>query len=337
MHEAVGRLVGTAIQARERGDGVPFMIGHFVTNRCMCECASCLWKDNDSENVSLDTLKRFYSEASELGFCAAALTGGEPFMRKDLGELTRFIRHEAGIHTLLFNTGWYLKRRMDEVLPNIDMMIVSIDSAIAERHDKIRGLPGLFDRLVEGVRLVKENYPDVSLQFNTCVQKGSAEEIDPLLDLSADLGVQISFDVITEFRNGELGPMVQTEMGMPAHELQEVCATLMEKKRQGAPILNSEQYFEYFVHGKPGYRCHLPKLVMFVNGSGEVENCLKLDKNIANIKDTPLAEILELPEFKQLRTDAERCSTCNSPTMVDLSKFWENPQSVFESGGIQLG
>ena len=25
------------------------------------------------------------------------------------------------------------------------------------------------------------------------------------------------------------------------------------------------------------------------------------------------------------------------PTMVDLSKLWENPQSIFESGGIQLG
>jgi len=107
------------------------------------------------------------------GFVATALSGGEPFLRSDLGEVVRFIKQEAGMSILLFNTGWYLKQRMDEVLPHIDMMIVSLDSARAERHDAIRGLPGLFDRAIEGVRLVKDKYPDVSLQFNCCVQKGS--------------------------------------------------------------------------------------------------------------------------------------------------------------------
>ncbi len=187
------------------------------------------------------------------------------------------------------------------------------------------------------MRLVKENYPDVPVQFNTCIQKGVAEEIDPLLDLAVDLGVRVSFDVITEFRHGKSGPIAETDMGMPLHELQEVCAKLVERKRQGAPVLNSEQYFAYFADGKPGYRCHMPKVVMFVNGQGDVENCLNLENRIANIASMPLAEIMKLPAFRQLRTDAEACCTCNSPTMVDVSKFWENPQSLFEQGGIQVG
>ncbi len=152
MQAALARIVGTAVEARQRADGMPFLLAHLVTNRCMCECASCLWKDNESENVPLDDLKRFYAEASELGFAATAVSGGEPFLRKDLGKLTRFIKHEAKLSVVLVNTGWYLKRRMDEVLPNIDMLVLSVDSANAERHDKIRGLPGLFDRIVEGVR-----------------------------------------------------------------------------------------------------------------------------------------------------------------------------------------
>jgi MoaA/NifB/PqqE/SkfB family radical SAM enzyme len=238
---------------------------------------------------------------------------------------------------LLFNTGWHLKKRIDEVLPHIDMMIVSLDSAKPERHDEIRGLPGLFDRAVEGVRLVKENYPDVSLQFNCCVQTGVAGEIDDLLDLAERLGVKISFDVITEYRHGENGPFVETDRGMGHPELQEVCASLVEKKRAGAPIVNSEQYFSYFADGKPGYECHLPKLVMFVDGWGNVEYCLNLDRPIANIRETPLETIMELERFKQLRVDAEGCSSCNSPTMVDLSKLWENPALAFEEGGIAVG
>ena len=93
---------------------------------------------------------------------------------------------------------------------------------------------------------------------------------------------------------------------------------------------------KYFVDGRPGYRCHLPKLVMFVDGRGYVENCLNLDRPIANIRETPLKEIMALQPFKQLRRDAEECSSCYSPTMVDLSHVWENPQLVFESGGVAI-
>lgn len=145
IEAALQRVIGKALEARQRGDGRPFMVGHFITNRCMCKCASCLWRDNESKDVGLEDLKRFYAQARDEGFVAAALTGGEPFLRSDLGEVVRFIKQEAGMSVLLFNTGWYLKKRMDEVLPYIDMMIVSLDSARAERHDAIRGLPGLFE------------------------------------------------------------------------------------------------------------------------------------------------------------------------------------------------
>lgn len=335
--EAVRRLLGRALEARQKADGRPFIVGHFITYRCMCNCASCLWRDNDCEDVPLADLQRFYAEAREEGFVATAFSGGEPFLRKDLGELVRFIKQEAGMSILVFNTGWHLAKRIDEVLPHIDMMIVSLDSAKPERHDQIRGLPGLFERAVEGVRLVKKNYPDVSLQLNCCVQKGVADEIDDLLDLAAGLGVKISFDVITEYRHGENGPFAETDQGMDLPELREVCASLVAKKRAGAPIVNSEQYFSYFADGKPGYVCHLPKLVMFVDGWGNVEYCLNLDRPLGNIRTTPLKTIMELDRFKQLRVEAEGCSSCNSPTMVDLSKLWENPALAFEEGGIAVG
>jgi MoaA/NifB/PqqE/SkfB family radical SAM enzyme len=338
MDEARARIVARAIEARQKGDGRPFLIAHFITNRCPCRCPSCLWLHNDWEDVPLADLKRFYSEAKQEGFIATALSGGEPFIRKDLGKIVRFIKEEAGMPILLFNTGWYLKERMDEVLPYIDMMLVSLDSSRPERHDEIRGLRGLFDRLIEAVDLAKARYPGVSYQFNCCVQKGVADEIDDLIGMTDAMGMRISFDVITEYRHGEGdGAFTKTEMGLPSDELKEVCTYLLEKKRAGAPILNSELYFEYFIEGQSGYRCHFPKLAMSVDGRGYVEDCLNLDRPIANIRDTPLKEIMKLGRFGQLRQDAEECSSCNSPTMVDLSHVWQNPQLVFERGGIAIG
>lgn len=338
LEETTGKIVNRAIQERNEGSGRPFLILHLITNRCMCRCKSCLWLRNDWEDVPIDELKRFYAEAAEEGFLGTAISGGEPFLRKDLGELLKFIKEEAGIAILLFNTGWFLEERMDEILPYVDILLLSLDSASPKRHDEIRGLNGLFNRLMKGVELVKKKYPDLSTRFNTCVQKGIAEEIDDLIKLTDEKGLKISFDVITEYRRGEADSHYsETDMGMPLTELRGVCAYLLEKKREGAPIINSEIYFKYFMDGKPGYKCHYPKLCMSVDGLGNVENCLNLERPIANIREMPLKEIMALPQFKQLRKDAEDCCSCNSPTMVDLSNVWENPNLIFEQGGISIG
>jgi MoaA/NifB/PqqE/SkfB family radical SAM enzyme len=339
LAERTGKLVGRAIQARVEGDGRPFIVGHLITQRCMCDCKSCLWKHNDYQDVPTEDIKRFYAQAAGEGFLATAFSGGEPFLRKDLGEIVSFVKQEADMAILLFTTGWFLEERMDEVLPHIDMLMLSLDSARPERHDEIRGLPGLFDRLMAAVEQVNQRYPDLSKQFNVCVQRGIAEEIDDLIAIATETGLQMSFDVITEFRHGQDGShFSDTDMGLPLQELRGVCAYLLERKREGAPILNSELYFKYFMDGRPGYKCHLPKLAMcMVDGQGNVEDCLNLDRPIANIRDMPLKEIMELPRFKQLRVDAESCCSCSSPTMVDLSQFWENPKLVFEEGGIAIG
>jgi len=339
LAERMNKIVNRVVQARLEGDGRPFIVGHLITQKCMCNCRSCLWKHNDYEDVPFEDLRKFYAQAAEEGFLATAFSGGEPFLREDLGEIVKFVKEEADMGILLFTTGWFLEERMDEVLPYIDMLVMSLDSARPEIHDDIRGLPGLFDRLMKGVDLVNEKYPDVSKQFNVCVQKGIAEEIDDLIALAEDKGLQMSFDVISEYRHGEGDThFVETNMGLPPQELRGVCAYLLEKKRQGAPILNSELYFKYFVDGRPGYKCHLPKLaICMLDGRGFVEDCLNLDNPIADIREMKLKDIMELPRFKQLRVDAEACCSCNSPTMVDLSHLWENPQLVFEQGGIALG
>jgi MoaA/NifB/PqqE/SkfB family radical SAM enzyme len=334
---AVIRIAARAFYSKLKNDGRPALIAHFITNRCMCHCPSCLWKHNDWEDVPLSDLQQFYLQARKQGFVATAFTGGEPFLRKDLGEIVRFVKHQAKMNVVVFTTGWFLERRMHEVLPHIDMLIVSVDSANGERHDEIRGKPGLFDRLVRGIERARAIYPKLPIRLNTCVQQGMVDEVDDLVLLAHKLGVRISFDVITEFRNGDEGArFTETQTGLPLPELQDVCRHLILMKRQDAPILNSERYFQYFVDGRPGYNCHHPKLCMSVDGRGFVENCLDLDHPIANIREKSLAEIMELPRFKQLRIDAERCSTCSSPTMIDMSHLWENPLIAFQGGGINI-
>lgn len=336
LPEGLGRILNRAFDAHLAADDRPFLLAHLVTQRCMCRCASCLWIDNESVDVPLAELKHFYAQARDEGFVGVALSGGEPFLRSDLGELARYLKQDLGFSTLLVTTGLYLTRRMDEVLPWLDQLIVSLDSALPERHDAIRGVPGLFARMMEGVTTARARYPSLPIHFNCCVQRGMEDEVDALVALTKELGMRISFDFITEARHGDGLAARETDMGLPLADVQRIAADLLARKESGQPIVNSQRYFRYFADGRRGYRCHRPKLLLFVDGRGQVENCLELSAPLGNIRTQPLREILEGPRFRPFVRAAEGCSSCNSPTMVDLSHLWEDPTLLLQQGGIAI-
>jgi len=63
---------------------------------------------------------------------------------------------------------------------------ISIDGKDAETHDEFRGIPGSFDRAVEGAMFLKE--AGVEFQFNCTISKRNVDEIEDILVLSEKLG-----------------------------------------------------------------------------------------------------------------------------------------------------
>ncbi len=76
---------------------------------------------------------------------------------------------------------------------------------------------------------------------------------------------------------------------------------------------------------------------MFVNSNGDIENCLQLNKPIANLREISVKEAMKLPQFQQYLKDTEKCDSCNSPTMIDTSYAWEDFSLLTKSGGISFG
>ena len=91
LMERLGQIANRAVQTRIEGTGRPFIIGHLITQKCMCSCASCLWKNNDYEDVPTEGIKNFYAQAASEGFLATAFSGGEPFLRRELPEADVFL------------------------------------------------------------------------------------------------------------------------------------------------------------------------------------------------------------------------------------------------------
>ncbi len=94
-----------------------------------------------------------FAQFREQGGKELLLTGGEPFMHPQLGEL---VDAAAGLErTILTNAMIFGRGRRRELLESIDrdvVMQVSLDSATPEIHDKMRGA-GSWARALDGIGL----------------------------------------------------------------------------------------------------------------------------------------------------------------------------------------
>ncbi len=333
------RLALAAKQAKESG-GKPFVFHFLTTLRCNCDCESCLWKDNSAKNeLTLEEIKRIYMEAKKVGFFVSILWGGEPTLRKDITDIIKFAKQKARFAYIgMVTNGFLLPKQISEYGDDLDLILLSLDSPVREEHDKIRALPGLYDNIMKSVEIMKKDYPLISLQFSFSISKYNIHRVDEMIALGDRLEIPIAFNVINTIRHYSNGDIDEKgELSATDQEISDAFSRILEAKKNKSHVLNSEMYLKHFIGGKKSYRCHARKVFMFVNSNGDIEDCLQLDKPIANLRETSVREAMNLPQFQQFLKDTENCDSCNSPTMIDTSYVWEDWSLITKSGGISFG
>lgn len=128
-----------------------------LTYKCNARCKMCnIWKEKAKEDLPLDA---FHNLDKDLKY--VNLTGGEPFLRKDIVEIVK-ATHEISpkaqiiISTNGFLTKWIVKaaEEIKKTYPRIGIRI-SLDG-LEEKHDEIRGIPGIYKRAIKTMERLKE-------------------------------------------------------------------------------------------------------------------------------------------------------------------------------------
>ena len=318
----LGRMISRAVASRVHWRG-PVILCHLVTGHCNCSCESCLWRDNDTQDLTQAEVERLYRDARDVGFLMNFMWGGEPLLRPDFPALVRF-SHEMGFLTVVNTNAWFLEERLDEIGPYVDVLIVSLDHP-SEKHDEIRGRKGLFMRVVRGVYATRTRYPGIKVMFNFLLTKNNKDAIEDSVRLARELGV--SFYVcpmeVDLLRSGTLSGVKKHLKASPDEEAS-AADLLIRLKRQGDKVNNSYLYLESIREGKRPYRCHFPKMVLQVGPEGEIIDCRAWDRPIGSVREQGLKTLYEHPRLKELAgPEGERCNKCNNPNRIDMSYFWD--------------
>ncbi len=264
------------------GQAIPQTVFLAPTYRCQCRCAHCYAAVKGRESageMSTPELKAQIDGIKALGAVHLNLTGGEPLLREDIFELIAHA-HRIGLITRISTNGDRLTRDCVAGLSRagLNQCGVAVDDADPEAHDRLRGLPGLFERAVQGIRLLHEYGIESRLMTYAC-HRNLPQGVDRVLDFARKLRVRtvhINFPYASGRWAESFDEMFsEEEMGRL-------------RRLQGS--LNSPQVLLEFANPEAAC-CAARKSILYVNAGGEVTPCPIIPYVIGNIRDEPLADI----------------------------------------------
>ncbi|MBI1874882.1 MAG: radical SAM protein [Acidobacteria bacterium] len=184
-----------------RGDRLPVGIVYEATMRCNLHCEFCYVGDllniegEWRQELTLDSLRRAFPDGAGL---QVSLTGGEVFMRKDIMDVLELFREKGYSCGYLTTNGTIIDEARADALAALARrgflkhVSVSIDGP-PELHDRARGLKGTFERTAAGLRRLQEaarrSGAPLRVSINTTVAHESLDELDRMVDVAEELGV----------------------------------------------------------------------------------------------------------------------------------------------------
>jgi MoaA/NifB/PqqE/SkfB family radical SAM enzyme len=118
------------------------------------------------------------------------LTGGEPFLRRDLFEIPAHAAEQR--FTSVLGTNGILLREKEAALMRQHGVLgasISLDSTDRDKHDAFRHLPGAWDGAVRATRVLADAGLDFSLHMS--VTDWNVGEVPAMIDLARKLGAKV--------------------------------------------------------------------------------------------------------------------------------------------------
>lgn len=166
----------------------------FVTSKCNSKCRTCFYHDklNDGQDLTLEEIRSISETAPS--FDKLWLSGGEPFMRKDLIEIIRLFVDNNGVKVINLPSngllGDRIEKGIDELLeacPDLEIHLNFSLDGIGETHVAVRGVSGGFHKTLDTLWRVKQRYSDKKKLIVNVASVITPDNYDELIDLGAYL------------------------------------------------------------------------------------------------------------------------------------------------------
>lgn len=285
-----------------------------ITDRCNLKCTHCLFScsPKDKTTLSLGDIQKAVNETHKMGARIFYLTGGEPFIHKDIKEILNHILNNYEDTSLVVMTnGIRLPQYMDflRTLPRKRLFFQLSADGTGENHDRTRG-EGAFKKLLKGLASLKTL--NTKNTISMVVHSGSISQMTDIIDLAAEYNIN-SVHFMWLIMTGRAKPEIFVEPETIFSHLVNACLHADEKGIDIDNIKNMESQ----VFSPAGTRYDLsnagwrslaigPDKNIYPTAAliGEKElNCGNMDEGIETIwRTSPVLHHLRKTSIKESRT-----------------------------------
>lgn len=161
----------------------------FILSTCPASCVMCsVRKLYEDRLTPLPTVFRILEEFRLCGYTRIDYFGGEPTVRDDLDHIIHYAT-TLDCYSDIITNGMLMTPELAQRLglAGLSLCMVSLDAPDAEHHDTIRGVPGGYDKAVQGLKNILEA-PGVEVNIDTVILPQNYKIMHKQAELAAKLG-----------------------------------------------------------------------------------------------------------------------------------------------------
>jgi len=170
---------------------LPMNLTVSVTDRCNSRCKTCnIWRRDAADELDVDEYERIFRSLSKAPVWFT-LSGGEPFLRRDLVDITESIYRNNEPNIINIPTNGILSSRIEKSVREIldickeTRIVVNLSlDGIGEDHDAIRGAKS-FDKLLntfERLSHLRDSHCNFTLGIHSVISVYNVSKLESLFD-----------------------------------------------------------------------------------------------------------------------------------------------------------
>jgi len=197
-----------SLVAKSWNSALPMTALWEITYACNHKCAFCYnCPERGRRELTKEQITDGLRKIADLGCVFLVLSGGEPLTRPDFFDIA-WAGKKLGFAIRIYTNGYLVDeivaRKLKELMPfEIE---ISFHGSRAESFDKLTGVPGSFDRVLQGIRNLRAQGLKVNMKCP--ITRWNQWELREIKALAESLGCHAEFDaVITPRDDGDTSPL----------------------------------------------------------------------------------------------------------------------------------
>jgi radical SAM protein with 4Fe4S-binding SPASM domain len=298
---------------------IPLLCTFEITRRCNLSCRHC-YLDFKPAKDSLTTkqIKNILLKLKSAGVLYLVFTGGEPFIRKDILELSRYAR-KLKFDLRIFTNGILVTEKDAAFLSSVNISGIEISLyGNRQTHDKITNSKGSFDKVIETIKILKKHKIPVTIKCP--MMKTNYKDYLWLKDFANKLKVKLKIDpAIGPKNNGDRSIL---KYRLSDQQLTKIYSSFLSYSgltRISSKLSSLNNGFPITTFGNDKAKnndslfCSAGHNLLAIDYKGNIYPCLQLPKIMGNLNNISFNSIWNNKTMEDFRKiTAEEIHTCFS-------------------------